>query len=179
MNINLLFHLRLKLLLKKKKKKTLEVSNLIIKHTPLKLNANTNPKNMGCSLNWIMVHLDLDSPLFIYLFILSLKPHINIKNTISLIKFQTVLFWQTFWKTKGPKAFNKIKKRRKRKIRARLVCVFKNWKLLFKNTCGNTCGWKSILKCVKCYLKTENGCLKTQTKHLLKDERAVVCLTWT
>ena len=31
--------------------------------------------------------------------------------------------------------------------------------------CGNTCGWKSVLKCVKCYLKTENGCLKSQTKH--------------
>ena len=118
-NINLLFHLRLKLLLKKKK--TLEVSILIIKHTPLKLNANTNPKNMGCSLNWIMVHLDLDSPLFIYLFILSLKPHINIKNTISSIKFQTVLFWQTFRKTKGPKAFHKIKKRRKRKIKILVV----------------------------------------------------------
>ena len=49
----------------------------------------------------------------------------------------------------------------------RLVCVFKNWKLLFKNIYGNTCGWKSVLKCVKCCLKTENGCLKTQTKHPL------------
>ena len=53
-------------------------------------------------------------------------------------------------------------------LRARLVCVFKNWKLLFKNIYGNTCGWKSVLKCVKCCLKTENGCLKTQTKHPLK-----------
>ena len=26
-------------------------------------------------------------------------------------------------------------------------------------------GEKSVLKCVKCCLKTENGCLKTQTKH--------------
>ena len=42
--------------------------------------------------------------------------------------------------------------------RARLVCVFKNWKLLFKKICGNTCGWKSVLKCVKCCLKTENCC---------------------
>ena len=43
---------------------------------------------------------------------------------------------------------------------AGLVCVFKNWKLLFKNICGNTCGWKSTLKYVKCCLKTENCCLK-------------------
>ena len=49
--------------------------------------------------------------------------------------------------------------------RARLVHVFKNWKLLFENICRNPCGWKSALKCVKCCLKTENGCLKTQTKH--------------
>ena len=28
-------------------------------------------------------------------------------------------------------------------------------------------GWKSILKYVKYYLKTENNCLKTQTKHPL------------
>ena len=48
---------------------------------------------------------------------------------------------------------------------ARLVCVFKNWKLLFKNICGNTCGWKSALKYVKCCLKTENGGLKSLTKH--------------
>ena len=49
--------------------------------------------------------------------------------------------------------------------RTRLVCVFKNWKLLFKNICRNTCEWKSVLKCVKYCLKTENDCLKTQTKH--------------
>ena len=55
-------------------------------------------------------------------------------------------------------------------VRARLVCVFKNWKLLFKNIYGNTCGWKNVLKCVKCCLKTENSCLKTQTKHPLKVE---------
>ena len=42
-----------------------------------------------------------------------------------------------------------------------------NWKLLFKNIFENTCGWKNVLKCVKCCLKTENGCLKTQTKHPL------------
>ena len=53
-------------------------------------------------------------------------------------------------------------------LRARLACVFKNWKLLFKNICGNTCGWKNVLKCVKCCLKTENSCLKTQTKHPLR-----------
>ena len=53
------------------------------------------------------------------------------------------------------------------RLRARLVHVFKNWKLLFENICGNTCGWKSALKCVKCCLKTKNGCLKTQTKHPL------------
>ena len=53
-------------------------------------------------------------------------------------------------------------------LKARLVCVFKNWKLLFKNICGSTCGWKSVLKCVKCCLKTENGYLKIQTKHPLK-----------
>ena len=49
----------------------------------------------------------------------------------------------------------------------RLVCMFKNWKLLFKNICENTCGWKSVLKCIKYCLKTENGCLKTQIKHPL------------
>ena len=52
-------------------------------------------------------------------------------------------------------------------FKARLVYVFKNWKLLFKNFCGNTCGWKSVLKYVKCCLKTENCCLKTLTKHPL------------
>ena len=46
-----------------------------------------------------------------------------------------------------------------------MVYVFKNWKLLFENICGNTCGWKSTLKCVKCCLKSENSCLKTLTKH--------------
>ena len=45
------------------------------------------------------------------------------------------------------------------------IPVFKNWKLLFKNIYGNTCGWKSALKYVKCCLKTENGCLKILTKH--------------
>ena len=52
-------------------------------------------------------------------------------------------------------------------LRARLVYVFKNWKLLFENIYGNTYGWKNVLKYVKCCLKTENGCLKTQTKHPL------------
>ena len=33
-----------------------------------------------------------------------------------------------------------------------------------KNFCENTCGWKSVQKFVKCCLKTENYCLKTQTK---------------
>ena len=40
--------------------------------------------------------------------------------------------------------------------------------MLFENICENTRGWKSVLKCVKCCLKTENDCLKTQTKNLLK-----------
>ena len=53
------------------------------------------------------------------------------------------------------------------RLRVRLVCMFKNWKLLFKNICENTCGWKSVLKCVKCCLKIKNCCLKTQTKHHL------------
>ena len=47
------------------------------------------------------------------------------------------------------------------KLRVRLVHVFKNWKLLFENFCENTCGWKSMWKCVKCCLKTKNCCLKT------------------
>ena len=68
--------------------------------------------------------------------------------SFSLLKFLLLLFWQ---------------------VRARLVCVFKNWKLLFKNIYENTCGWKSALKCVKCCLKTENGCLKTQTKYPLSN----------
>ena len=50
-----------------------------------------------------------------------------------------------------------------------LVHVFKNWKLLFENICKNTCGWKSALKYMKCCLKTENGCLKIQTKHPLNN----------
>ena len=50
-------------------------------------------------------------------------------------------------------------------LKIRLVYVFKNWKLLFKNFCRNTCGWKSVWKYVKCCLKTENCCLKTLTKH--------------
>ena len=49
----------------------------------------------------------------------------------------------------------------------RLVRGFKNWKLLFKNIYRNMCGWKSVLKCVKCCLKIKNSWLKTQTKHLL------------
>ena len=49
----------------------------------------------------------------------------------------------------------------------RLVHVFKNWKLLFKNIYGNTCGWKSIWKYMKCCLKIKNGCLEIQTKHPL------------
>ena len=61
----------------------------------------------------------------------------------------------------------KKEKKEKKEVRARLVCVFKNWKLLFKNICENTCGWKNTLKCMKYCLKTENGCLETQTKHPL------------
>ena len=37
--------------------------------------------------------------------------------------------------------------------------------MLFENIYENTCGWKSALKCVKYCLKTENGCLRSQTKH--------------
>ena len=58
-----------------------------------------------------------------------------------------------------------LKLLKKKKYRARLVHVFKNWKLLFKNIYKNTLGWKIMLKCVKYYLKTENGCLKIQTIH--------------
>ena len=39
--------------------------------------------------------------------------------------------------------------------------------MLFKIFYGNTCGWKSVLKYVKYYLKTENYCLETLTKHPL------------
>ena len=56
----------------------------------------------------------------------------------------------------------------RKRLRARLVYVFKNLKLLFKNICENTYEWKSVLKCVKYYLKTENGWLNIQTKHPLK-----------
>ena len=63
-------------------------------------------------------------------------------------------------------------------VKARLVCVFKNWKLLFKNIYGNTCGWKSVLKYVKCCLKTENGCLKTQTKHPLRNSTPNSQIKW-
>ena len=66
-----------------------------------------------------------------------------------------------------------LKIQTKHPLRARLVCVFKNWKLLFKNIYGNTCGWKSVLKCVKCYLKTKNGCLKIQTKHPLNNSKSM------
>ena len=55
--------------------------------------------------------------------------------------------------------------------RARLVHVFKNWKLLFENICGNTCGWKSMLKYIKWCLKIKNYCLKTQTKHPHTDQK--------
>ena len=61
----------------------------------------------------------------------------------------------------------------KRALKARLVCMFKNWKLLFKKICGNTCGWKSVLKCVKYCLKTENDFLKTQIKHPLSIQRGL------
>ena len=57
-----------------------------------------------------------------------------------------------------------------KKFRVRLVHVFKNWKLLFKNFYENTCGWKSMWKYVKYHLKTENYCLETLTKHPLKVE---------
>ena len=68
-----------------------------------------------------------------------------------------------------------------KKLGARLVYVFKNWKLLFKNICRNTCGWKSALKCVKCCLKTKNCCLKSQIKHpliLLENHFGSLCNNW-
>ena len=46
-----------------------------------------------------------------------------------------------------------------------LIYVFKNWKLLFKNIYKNICWWKNMWKYIKYCLKTENDCLKTQTKH--------------
>ena len=49
-----------------------------------------------------------------------------------------------------------------------MVHVFKNWKLLFKNFCGNTYGWKNVWKYTKCCLKTENCCLEILTKQLLR-----------
>ena len=45
--------------------------------------------------------------------------------------------------------------------------MFKNWKLLFKNFCENTCGWKNMWKYVKYYLKIENCCLEIFIKHPL------------
>ena len=53
------------------------------------------------------------------------------------------------------------------KFRVHLIHVFKNKKLLFKNICENTCRWKNMLKYINYHLKTENGWLKTQTKHPL------------
>ena len=44
-----------------------------------------------------------------------------------------------------------------------LKCVFKNWKLLFKNIYKNTYEWKNVLKYVNYCLKTKNNYLKTQT----------------
>ena len=61
--------------------------------------------------------------------------------------------------------------KKKKGIRVRLVHVFKNWKLLFKKFCGNTSEWKSLWKYVKCYLKTENCCLETFTKHPLSSSK--------
>ena len=57
--------------------------------------------------------------------------------------------------------------------RARLVYVFKNWKLLFKNFCRNTCRWKSVWKYVKYCLKIENCCLETLTKHPPNDSLTI------
>ena len=57
-------------------------------------------------------------------------------------------------------------------LRVCLVHVFKNWKLLFKNFCENTCGWNSVWKYVKCCLKTKNCCLETLAKHPLTCEES-------
>ena len=64
------------------------------------------------------------------------------------------------------------------KLKIRLVYVFKNWKLLFENICRNTCGWKKMWKYVKYCLKTENNCLKTQTKHPLIGHLIQVSWFW-
>ena len=119
MNINSLFHLRLKLLLKIK---TLEVSNLIIKRTPLKLNANTNLKNMGCSLNRDLFNSFCLLPTrsrctIIYLFILSLKPHINIKTLFLQLNFRQFYFDKHFEKQKARKPCTKLRKEEKERLK--------------------------------------------------------------
>ena len=43
--------------------------------------------------------------------------------------------------------------------------------MLFENIYGNTCGWKSTLKCIKWCLKIKDYCLKTQTKHPHTDQK--------
>ena len=76
----------------------------------------------------------------------------------------------------GPNNNNKIISSTLRLLRVRLVHVFENWKLLFENIYGNTCGWKSVWKYVKYCLKTKNYCLKIQTKHPLKHSTHVYFL---
>ena len=88
----------------------------------------------------------------------SLLPDANVFVIVSMLLFATLKSYMCFYPPKE-------KKKKKEKSWGRLVCVFKNWKLLFKNIYENMCGWKSVSKYVKCCLKTENDCLKTQTKH--------------
>ena len=67
--------------------------------------------------------------------------------------------WPFFVGQTGSKFFqNALFNRFYQTLRACLVNVFKNWKLLFKNMCGNTCEWKSawkyvwMKKCVKIHI---------------------------
>ena len=84
---------------------------------------------------------------------------ITVRHIISLRALQSLHFRvQTFFIFFD--VFRPVNRDMFGEIIACLVCMFKNWKLLFKNICENTYGWKSALKCVKCCLKTKNCCLK-------------------
>ena len=100
---------------------------------------------------------------------LSLSLSLSLLNLVN--NFHLNIFKQVFlflWRT----LFNESR------FMTRLVCMFKNWKLLFKNIFENMCGWKSMLKYIKCCLKTENSCLKTQIKHPLIVLVLVLDLRW-
>ena len=83
----------------------------------------------------LLLMLWLDHHLFSFVFCGSwFMSHLNLSCEFN------VVFWNLFFFLE---------------LRFHLVYVFKNWKLLFKNICKNTCEWKSTLKCVKYCLKTE------------------------